>query len=189
MDLSNRNGATTTWRYSPVAIVLHWTIAVLIIGMITLGLYMMTVEHQPEGRWWFDLHKSVGLTVAGLIVLRILWRASHRSQPLPASVPAWQARLATLLHWLLYAAMIVMPLTGYLGASHAKHPPRFFGLDTPTWATPNHDVAEQFFSIHAITAWVLIVLISLHILAGIKHLLVDKDGVFQRMWFGRSNPR
>jgi cytochrome b561 len=186
MDLSDQkpNSTAATWRYSSLAIALHWTIAVLIIGMIALGWYMLSVEKQPNSAWLFDLHKSLGLTVFGLIALRILWRASHRPEGLPDSVPMWQAKLATLIHWLLYAGMIVMPLTGYLGASYSTHPPKFFGLGTPIWATPNQDLSEQFFTIHGLIAWALVVVISLHVLAGLKHLLIDRDRVFQRMWFG-----
>lgn len=182
----NLNSTATTWHYGPLAIGLHWLIAILIIGLIGLGWYMMSVEDEPGSGWLFDLHKSFGLTVFGLIVLRIIWRASHRPEGLPDSVPAWQAKISTILHWALYACMIIMPVTGYLGASHQKKAPKFFGLDTPVWATPNHDIAEQFFTIHSITVWVLVTLISLHVLAGLKHLLIDKNKVFQRMWFSRS---
>jgi cytochrome b561 len=179
-----RPGSTaTTWNYSPLAVGLHWVIAALIIGLIGLGWYMMSVEKQPGSGWLFDLHKSLGLTVFGLIVVRIVWRATHAPEGLPDSVPAWQAKIANATHWALYACMIIMPVTGYLGAAHQKHAPKFFGLNTPAWATPNHDLAEQFFTIHSITVWILVIIIALHALAGFKHLLVNKDGVFQRMWF------
>ena len=82
--------------------------------------------------------------------------------------------------------MIVMPVTGYLGAAHQKSVPKFFGINTPSWAVPNHDLAEQFFTLHSITAWVLVILIIVHALAGIKHLILDKDQVFERMWFKRG---
>ncbi len=178
-----------TWRYGTPAIALHWIIAVLIFGMIALGWYMMSIEKEPGAGVLFDLHKSFGLTVFGLIVLRILWRAGHRPEGLPESAPAWQARLSALIHWALYACMIAMPITGYLGASHQKEAPKLFGLDLPHWATPDHDTAEAFFTIHSITAWVLVVLIALHVLAGFKHLLMDRDGVFQRMWMARRDQR
>lgn len=175
----------TTWHYGAPAIALHWIIAALIIFLLGLGWYMMSIEKQPGARTLFDLHKSLGITVFLFIVLRIIWRVSHKPEGLPMSVPAWQAKISTLIHWALYAAMLVMPITGYLGASHQKKPPKFFGIDTPAWATPNHDLAEQFFSVHSVVAWLLVALISLHVLAALKHLFVDKDRVFHRMWFSR----
>ena len=177
----------STWHYGAPAIVLHWVIAALIVCMVALGWTMMSLEDDPGSDWLFDLHKSVGLTVFALIVLRILWRAGHRPEGLPDSVPAWQAKISRLIHWALYACMIVMPVTGFLGASHQKESLKFFGLDLPRWATPDHDVAEGFFTIHSIIAWVLVILVCLHILAGLKHLIVDRDRVFQRMWFRRAN--
>lgn len=187
MNLSDKkpNSTATTWHYGSLAIALHWIIAVLIIGMIGLGWYMLSVEKQPGSGWLFDLHKSLGFTAFGLIALRIVWRASHRPEGLPDSVPVWQAKISNIIHWALYTCMIIMPVTGYLGAAHQKIAPKFFGLNTPSWATPNRAVAEQFFTLHSITVWVLVILISLHALAGLKHLLIDKDRVFQRMWFNR----
>lgn len=171
-----------TWRYGRPAIALHWIVAALIVVLVGLGWYMMSVEKEPGSASLFDLHKSLGFTIFALIVVRIAWRATHRPEGLPDSVPRWQALASTLLHWALYAAMVVMPITGYLGASHQKRGPLFFGLPTPRWATPDHDVAEQWFDIHSVIAWVLVVLVGLHVAAGLKHLLVDRDNVFQRMW-------
>ena len=173
----------TTWHYGAPAIALHWLIAVLIVALTSLGWYMLSVEKQPGSGWLFDLHKSLGLTVFALIVLRILWRSTHRPEGLPDSVPVWQAKLSTLVHWALYACMIIMPLTGYLGAVHQKRGPKFFGLKLPDWAVPNRDLAEQFFTIHSITVWVLVGLVALHTIAGLKHLLIDRNGVFHRRWF------
>jgi cytochrome b561 len=79
--------------------------------------------------------------------------------------------------------MIVMPLTGFIGAPYSKHGVTFFGWLLPDWTRKNHDLAEQFFDVHGTVAWVLVVLIVLHILAAFKHLFINRDGVFQRMWF------
>ena len=171
-----------TWRYGPLAVALHWILAALIVFLVGLGWYMMSVEKEPGSASLFDLHKSIGFTVFALIVVRIAWRATHRPEGLPDSVPRWQAKASALLHWALYAAMVVMPVTGYLGASHQKHGPLFFGLPTPLWAAPDHDVAERWFGIHSVVAWVLVGLVAFHVAAALKHLLVDRDHVFHRMW-------
>ncbi|CAN5351222.1 cytochrome b [soil metagenome] len=176
---------TKTSFYAPLAVLLHWTLAVLIIDMIALGWYMMAIEGDSDSAWFFNLHKSIGLVIAGLVLVRLLWRLTHRPAPLPPSVPRWQVSASTAGHWLLYAVMIAMPAFGIIGSLLTKHGIVFFGLPLPKVLEANHDLAELFFQAHSVTAWILIVLVTLHALAGFKHLLIDKDGVFQRMWFSR----
>ena len=181
MTISTRPG-TTTWRYGSVAIALHWVLAALIVGMLALGWFMMTIEKQPQGPWYFDLHRSVGLVVFALVLLRILWRFAHRPEALPSSVMRWQVTLSWFTQYLLYACMVVMPVTGFLGSAYSKAGVRFFGLALPAWATPSDATAEWFFSVHSTTVWILVALVVLHVAGGLKHLVVDRDGVFQRMW-------
>lgn len=176
---------STPWRYSTPAVLLHWLLALLIVFMAGLGWWMMTVEHEPGGRAWIDLHQSIGLVVASLILLRVLWRFGHRPEPLPAGVPGWQAKLAHLVQWLLYVAMLLVPAAGIIGSLYSRAGLHFFGPSTHAGLTPVRDTAEQFFEIHEALVWVMVVLVVLHVLAGLKHLLVDRDGVFQRMWFDR----
>ena len=172
----------TTRPYASLAVLLHWTLAVLIIGMVALGWYMMEIEDDPGSIWFFNLHKSIGLVIAGLVLLRLVWRLGHRPEPLPASLPSWQVNASLVTHWLLYAAMIAMPTFGIIGALLSEKGILFFGTTLPRVFEANHDLAETFFDAHSFTTWILVVLVSLHVLAGLKHLLVDKDGVFQRMW-------
>lgn len=182
-EKNNRSNPIPGWHYAGPAIFLHWTLALLITGMVGLGWYMMSIEHQPGGDWYLALHKSLGLLVFGLVLLRILWRFNHKPAELPAHLPKWQLKFAILTHWLLYGCMILMPLTGFIGALLSKSGVAFFGIAFPAWFAPDHDLAEQFFSIHSALAWVLVVLVVLHALGGLKHALIDKDNVFQRMWF------
>ena len=170
-------------RYSSTAVALHWLIAILLIGMIGVGWYMMSIEDEPGSGKFFTLHKSTGLVVLALVAWRLTWRLGHPPAPLPVSVPAWQERASKASHRLLYAAMIAMPLLGLSGAALSKSGIEFFGLSIPRVAAPNHDLAEAFFTAHSVVAWVLVALIALHVLAALKHLIVDRDGVFQRMWF------
>jgi cytochrome b561 len=177
--------AVKTDAYTPLAVLLHWTLAVLITGMVALGWYMMEIEDDPGSAWFFNLHKSIGLVVAALVLLRLVWRLGHRPAPLPDSLPSWQAATARAIHWLLYAAMVAMPLSGLIGALLSKKGIVFFGTALPRVFEANHDLAEIFFEAHSLTAWILVALVSLHVLAGLKHLLIDRDGVFQRMGFAR----
>jgi cytochrome b561 len=176
---------STPWRYSTPAVFLHWVLAALITFMAGLGWFMMTVEEEPGGERYFDLHKSIGLIVFTLVVLRILWRIFHRPQPLPSAIPRWQVLLSELVQWLLYAVMVLLPLTGILGASYSKAGLQFFGIALPQWVTPAKATAHQLFDIHSTLVWVTVALLVLHVLGGLKHLLIDRDEVFGRMWPAR----
>lgn len=171
------------WKYAPTAVFLHWTLALLIAGMLGLGWYMMTIEHEPGGAWYIGIHKSVGILVFALVVLRVLWRATHRPAPLPAGLPAWQVTLSRVTHWGLYLGMVLMPVLGFMGAVYSKSGVAFFGLPLAAGVARDHATAEFFFGLHSAMAWVLVALIALHAAAGLKHLLVDKNRIFQRMWF------
>jgi cytochrome b561 len=176
---------TLPWRYSTAAVFLHWVLAALIAFMAGLGWFMMTVEKEPGGERFFDLHKSIGLIVFTLVLLRLLWRLFHKPQPLPSAVPRWQVVLSELVQWLLYAMMVLLPLTGILGASYSRAGLAFFGTELPRWVTPDRDTAHQLFEVHSILVWVTVGLLVLHVVGGLKHLLIDKDQVFARMWPAR----
>jgi cytochrome b561 len=176
-------GSPAPWKYRRPAIWLHWLCALLIVGLLCLGWYMMAIEDDPGSGWYFDQHKSFGLLLFALVLIRVVWRSTHKPQPLPATVPAWQKTLAGLTQWLLYGCMLAMPIIGFVGASYTKRGVALFGVRFPAWLTPDHDVAEQFFALHSILAFVLTALIVLHVAASLKHLWMDKDRVFHRMWF------
>lgn len=170
------------WRYTRTAVWLHWLLAVLLAAQVGVGWYMLSIEKKPNSAFYFNLHKSVGLIIATLVVLRIFWRLTHPRRELPDGTAGWERVLSPTSQGLLYLVMVLMPITGYIGASYSKHPVAFFGLPLPAWATPDHDLSEQFFNAHGIIAWVLVGIVSLHLLGALKHLFVDHDGVFQRMW-------
>ena len=169
------------WRHAAPARLLHWLMAVLIPVMLALGWTMMEIEDDPGSDVYFNLHKSLGLLLLLLLAARAAWRLGHRPADLPPSVPSWQARLSRLGHGLLYLGMLLVPATGLAGALLSKSGVAFFGLALPRWFTPDHALAEQCFELHELAAWTLAGLVVLHVLAGLKHLLLDKDGVFQRM--------
>ncbi len=170
-------------RYDHVAITLHWLIAVGVLVQIALGWWMIDIPKQPEGvrAYWFNLHKSIGLSLAVLIALRVAWRLAHRPPALPASVPRWQVRAARASHLLLYASMVVLPLAGYLGSNFSGYPIKYFGLTVSSWGWKDEGLKEFFSAVHYSAAWLFMTLIALHVAAALKHLLIDRDGVFARM--------
>ena len=121
--------------YTRTAVALHWLIAICVIAQIALGLWMIGIPKDPLGirAWWFNVHKSIGLTLGLLILFRVYWRITHRAPPLPETLPRWQRITAAASHHLLYLCMVVMPVSGYLGSSFTKYPIVFFGTKLPHW--------------------------------------------------------
>jgi cytochrome b561 len=169
--------------YDRIAVSLHWLIAAGVVAQIALGWWMIDIPKLPAGvrASWFNLHKSIGLTLAALIVVRIIWRLTHRPPALPTSVPRWQTRAAAVSHALMYACMILMPLAGYLGSIYSGYPIKYFGSTLPGWGWKDEALKEFFSTVHYSTAWLFMTLISLHVAAAMKHLL-DRDDIFARMW-------
>ena len=170
-------------RYDRIAIALHWLIAVGVLAQIGLGLWMIDIPKQPAGvrAYWFNLHKSIGLTLSPVIFFRLIWRLTHRPPVLPEALPRWQ-RMATLAnHRLLYACMFAMSLSGYLGSSFSGYPIKYFGVTLPGWGGKDDALKELFSVVHWWAAWVFVALIALHVAAALRHLLKG-DGIFARMW-------
>lgn len=173
-----------TQTYTATAKFLHWLIAVAVFAQISLGLWMIGIPKSPPGVrvYWFNMHKSIGITLGALILLRLVWRLTHRAPPLPATVPAWQRMAAKTSHVLLYVCMIVMPLSGYLGSSFTKYPIIYWGMRLPHWGWEAPALKELMSQVHFVTVIIFITLIAIHVSGALKHLLIDRDGVFQRMW-------
>lgn len=186
---SARSTEVASEHYSWQARLLHWLVALLIIGMLGLGFFLEDIpRNTPERAFYVNLHKSFGVLVFALVLVRWLWRITHRSPPLPAHLPWWEVLAATWTHKLLYLCMFLQPLSGYLGSSFNKYGVKFFGIPLPQWGWEDKALRSIFVEIHGGVAIVLLLLICLHVLAALKHLLLDKDQVFQRMlpWRARG---
>ena len=172
-------------RYTRSAIGLHWLIAIAVIAQITWGWWMQTIPKQPPGMRVdaFNLHKSVGLTILALMVVRLLWRWRHPAPTLPP-MPQWQVRLAHFNHALIYVALFAQPLAGYLGSVYSGYPVKLFGMVLPAWGRADPALKQFFGVFHLVNSWVLVGAITLHIAAALKHALVDRDGLLSRMGIG-----
>jgi cytochrome b561 len=170
--------------YTRTAIALHWIIAAAVLAQIYLGLWMIGIPKSPPGvrAYWFNLHKSVGITIGLLVLVRLAWRLAHRPPELPPTMASWQRAAAKVSHYALYACMVVLPVSGYLGSSFTKYPIKYFGYTPPHWGWEAPALKELCSEIHFLAASVFIVLIVLHISAALKHRFVDRDGVFERMF-------
>lgn len=177
---------TRPLRYDPIAIALHWVIALAIIAMLTLG---MTMEDLPDSikSSAYTIHKSLGLTVLALSLFRLVWRLLNPPPALPEGMKPYEKMLAHAVHWGLYFLIIAMPLSGWLLVSAArKYPTNFFWLgEVPFLPMPqgvdSKATAEWFEELHEVFANGAIALIALHIGAALKHHFVMKDGLLTRM--------
>jgi cytochrome b561 len=171
-------------RYHPVSIALHWIVVILVFAQLALGWWMIDIPKNPPGprASWFNVHKSIGLTIGVLMLARLGWRLRHPAPPLPAPMPSWQKTAAHTSHFLLYACVILQPLWGYLGSSFTRYPIRYFGVSLPHWGWDSPALKDLFSALHLGTAYVLMTVLVVHVAAALKHLVVDRDGVFQRMW-------
>lgn len=116
-------------RYTATAITLHWLIALLLLGQFAFGLLLADIPRGTPARGiYVNLHKSSGILIGLLILLRVAWRLTHKPPPLPATMPAWQRDAARLSYIVLYLCMVALPLSGYLGANFSRHGIKFFNL-------------------------------------------------------------
>ena len=176
-------------RYTAVAVSLHWLVAVLVLLQVTWGWSMQQIPKSPAGLRAdaFNVHKSIGLVLLALMLLRLGWRLLHPPPPL-SGLPPWQRRLAHATHGVLYAALIVMPLAGYLGSVFSGYPVRWFGVTLPAWGWRDEPIKDLMSTVHLATSWVLVSAIALHLAGSLKHAL-DGDGYLRRMTWGRRRGR
>lgn len=180
----------STERYGAIARLLHWSVSLLVIGLLAVGLIMTEMEFSPDTLKLYGLHKSFGIIVLTLMTLRLIWRLMNTRPELPKTIEEWQARAAKATHWLFYALLFAMPLTGWLMSSAAGFPVSVFGLPAlPDLVAPNKELGEIFEEAHELIGYSLIGLIVLHISAALMHHFYYKDGVLATMLPLRKKPK
>jgi cytochrome b561 len=172
-------------RYTRTAIVLHWLVAALVLGQVSLGIGMQAIAKVPQGPRAdaFNFHKSTGLVILALMLVRLGWRLAHPAPPL-GGMPAWQRRAARATHAVLYAALFVMPVAGYLGSAWSGYPVKWFGITLPSWTVAHPALKSLMSQVHLGASVVLLGAICLHVGAALRHLRL-RDGQFARMWPAR----
>jgi cytochrome b561 len=179
-------------RYGAVAMSLHWLLAAMILFMLGLGLFMTSLDETDERTFpLFQLHKSIGLTILMLSLVRLAWRLANPIPPLPPGMGAWEGFAARGVHMLFYALMIAIPLMGWATVSSAPLavPTMWFGLfewphipflaDLPR--AEKRIVEGPLATTHAVLALSMLGLVALHAAAALKHQFRDKDDVLKRM--------
>ena len=173
----------TASTYGSVSKFLHWLIFLLVTGMLIFGFFLDDIPKDYQGMA-YSWHKGTGLTILGLMIIRIVW-ALINTKPSPvAFTPMWQVFLERLVHWCLYLLLLVMPLAGWIGSVAAGHVPSIAGFAFNLPIAKNKELADLAFSTHNNVALIIIALVSLHVLAALYHHFIKKDNVLMRMWPG-----
>ena len=193
----------TTTRYSKTAVVLHWLIAIFIVIMFVLGWFMADIpkdapkqmvfdvldlgvytwqlaEAATPRTFYFNLHKSLGITIFALILIRILWRVTHKPPAFLTSYKTIERKIATGTHHVLYLLMVAIPLTGLIMAINSKYGLKWFGIDFIA-GLDNKPVREVFVEAHEIIGIIFLVAVALHVVGALKHNFIDKDETMKRM--------
>lgn len=171
-------------KYSKTAILLHWTIAILVVTNVVL---VSMAEDLPRAAKtvYMNPHKAIGVSILTLSLFRLFWRVGHKPPPMPDAITGWQAKLGKTVHALFYFLIIAVPLSGWVMSSmNPQAPPvSFFGLfDVTLPFGKNEVVAGVGNDVHEILTKPLVILIILHVIGALKHQFADRVPFIQRMW-------
>ncbi|TAN50386.1 MAG: cytochrome b [Methylococcaceae bacterium] len=169
-------------RYTATAIALHWLAALLIFTNFPLGVYMHELALSPLKLKLVNYHKWLGVTIFLLTAMRLAWRAAHTPPPLPETIPPWQQRAAHGLHFLLYALLLAIPLSGWLMSSAKGVPVVYLGLvQLPDLVGKDKALGDLLAEIHEVLNFGLLALVGMHAAAALKHHFIDRDSTLRRM--------
>ena len=177
--------------YTRTAVALHWLLGLFWLGMVAVGLYMVDLPFSPQRLKLYNWHKWAGMLLLALSVVRLLWRLTHRPPALPATIeqamPRWQALAHHATHGGLYTLFFVVPLLGWAYSSAAGFPIVWWGVwPLPDWVPVDPALAEALKPWHRLSAYALLALVALHVAGALKHAVIDKDGLLQRMAWRRA---
>ena len=168
-------------HYNNVSIFLHWLIAGLIFVMYPLGWYMSDLPEGHLKHILYSTHKSIGMTIFLVLLVRIAWRLTHPKPRLPETMPLWQRQLANYVQAMLYVLLVIQPLTGYLSTSFSGYKTNFWGLPLPYWGWKVPALNQFFTDLHTANSVALFALIILHICGAFAHLVSKHENVLPRM--------
>lgn len=172
----------TETRFGVVAIFLHWLMALLIVGLIVMGLTMTRLSFSVQKLKLYGWHKEIGFLVLMLVVVRLVWRVINVNPSL-SMLSVWERFAARFVHWLFYGLMLALPISGWLLTSAAGLPVSFFGLFViPNLIAPHEAYRFLFQEIHQWLAYGIIILFLGHVSAALKHHFINKDNILRRMF-------
>jgi cytochrome b561 len=172
----------TKHRWGALSQLFHWTIVVLLIVQVTLA---FMAEDLPNGLRKLTLlarHKSVGITILILVILRLIWRQLNQNPDLPGNLKPYERLAARFTHIALYVLLFAMPLSGWMMSSARGFPVSWFGfIQLPDLVPKSKPLYDFFIATHETLACVLAVVVALHVAGALKHHFIHKDDVLRRM--------
>lgn len=175
-------------HWGTLAKLFHWTIAILVISTLALGAWMTELEPSADKMRWYALHKSIGLSILVLMLLRLLWRSiDTRPRQAPGIGPIAR-RVSRTVHASFYVLLIAMPISGWIYNSAANFPLRWFGwVHVPALAAPDPALKQLALGVHETLFYIILALVVLHIAGALKHHFMDRDNSLRRMLpFGKA---
>ena len=171
-----------TTRYTRTAKALHWLMAILFFGLLALGFYMHDLPLSPDKLKLYSWHKWAGVSAFLLVWFRLFWRVTHRPPALPDSMPRVMQVAAHAGHFLLYALMLAIPLSGWLMSSAKGFQTVWFGiLPIPDLLNKNKELGDLLQTVHMSLNLLFVATIVGHVGAALKHHFIDKDDILTRM--------
>ena len=168
--------------YTGTAKSLHWLIVLLLIAQYIFAWTMPHIGRNTPVTTLISLHFTFGIIILAVAILRLAWRAVHGEPKAEAGVPPWQTASARVVHWLLYALLLLLPVLGWINASWRGMPVVMFGLELPRLVAQRAPGWQWTGDVHALLAnYLMLALIGLHVLAALHHYFFRRDGVLQRM--------
>jgi cytochrome b561 len=182
LKLSTMTIRNTTDRWGHASQFLHWLIVVLLIVQVTLANIADDLPLGMKKLAMLARHKSVGITILGLAIIRLLWRWMNPTPSLPDTLKPYERKLANLTHAGLYILLFAMPLSGWTMSSARGFPVSWFGfIQLPDLVPKNKALFDALLETHETLAWALYTIVALHVVAALKHHFMLKDNVLRRM--------
>ena len=172
----------TSNRYGLIAQLLHWAV---VVGIVLQYVWAWRIDNTDSIRAQFSLvttHKSIGMTILALVLLRMAWRAFNKPPPYPVSMKTWEINAANFTHALLYLLILLMPLTGWMYTSAAGYGAEFWGLvDIPDFVATGERLENFMHIAHETIAWLIPIVVAVHVFAALRHHFTLKDDVLKRI--------
>jgi len=171
--------------YTPVARALHWIMALLVLGLIPVGIVMGQLDSGPLQDRLYNLHRSVGALILPLVIIRLVYRFTHPPLPLTGDIPAFQRLIAEATHWGLYTLLVLQPLVGWAATSAYGAAITVFGLfELPSILAQNEPLSMRLFALHRLFGFVMAAMVLAHAGAALFHHFIRRDRVLMRMVSG-----
>ena len=176
-------------RYPLIHRLLHWAIAVIVPVVLTVGMIFMFLEFegtlaafgQPATDLLYTYHKSFGIVILALMLLRLAVRLTFGKPPYRPPIAAWERAVSTAVHASLYALLILQPMLGWAATAAGGYPVQFFAWNLPGLLAKDESLSRTLYGVHGLFGWLILILAGLHIAGALRHWLVKRDQVMTRM--------